>query len=555
MALSKKNQQVVEDIQNVVFPRLTTRVPVKSLVKIASKDLKHYLYENKSECFCTACEREFVLDSLDKHNLERKCPKCHKNVTVQRMNGTNCIDQYSAVAYPEIFGDYLVLRYYRLHTEYINLRNGKADIRKTINEVGRIVYTDSRSYRFALDWHGIWNYVNNSLFAVGGHCFHPYSNPMGYCGLNKLFVLNSYIYAPTFIQACKRFLNPYTMGYINEFATRRYKSEYDLSGHAKDFYNQFFEDFMVNKADQITEKIIKEGYSDLLTSYSATDYSGAIVSYVGKTIHKRFRPDRNILNILNVTKSEYAVIKDNIETLKDLHYMKSVGIAVTPDNIKAVSSLSYYRHTIKKYHLKDLKVANYVAKCGITTSEYFHYIRLLTEANMRVDEYAYPKDFRKSENDVMNTIDTLNALKRERELAEYKKKVATKNGIIHTICTALSEMKDIERYLGGSNGLLVKVPETAEELVEEGNRLHNCLRTYVDRVARGECLIFFIRRADRPDEPFYAMEYRNGEIRQLYADHNQHDKNYDVVYTFCSDFIKILNDLKLDTKSLAKAVA
>ena len=97
--------------------------------------------------------------------------------------------------------------------------------------------------------------------------------------------------------------------------------------------------------------------------------------------------------------------------------------------------------------------------------------------------------------------------------------------------------------------------DKAEELVEEGSRLHNCLRTYIDKVARGDCLIFFIRKADRPDEPFYAMEYCNGEINQLYADHNEHDSNYDVVYTFCSDFIKILNDLKVDTKSLAKAVA
>lgn len=39
---------------------------------------------------------------------------------------------------------------------------------------------------------------------------------------------------------------------------------------------------------------------------------------------------------------------------------------------------------------------------------------------------------------------------------------------------------------------------TADQLIEEGDVMNNCLGTYVNAVARGECLIFSVRRGKRP---------------------------------------------------------
>ena len=114
-------------------------------------------------------------------------------------------------------------------------------------------------------------------------------------------------------------------------------------------------------------------------------------------------------------------------------------------------------------------------------------------------------------------------------------------------------MPDIDEYIGGSRGLIVKVPENAQELISEGTKLHNCLSSYVDRVARGECIIFFIRRIDEPDKPFYAMEYRNGHINQLYTYNNKHDEDYDVVYTFFTGLVDILNKLNYQPREIVKA--
>ena len=67
-------------------------------------------------------------------------------------------------------------------------------------------------------------------------------------------------------------------------------------------------------------------------------------------------------------------------------------------------------------------------------------------------------------------------------------------------------------------GLLLKVPQNADEIREEGTILHHCVGTYVERVARGETNIFFVRKADAPDVPYYTLEWRENDIVQCRGD-------------------------------------
>lgn len=62
--------------------------------------------------------------------------------------------------------------------------------------------------------------------------------------------------------------------------------------------------------------------------------------------------------------------------------------------------------------------------------------------------------------------------------------------------------------------------KSGEEIKEEGRTLHHCVGTYVERVARGETMILFIRRIEKPAEPFYTMEFRDGKVVQCRGKHN-----------------------------------
>ena len=67
-----------------------------------------------------------------------------------------------------------------------------------------------------------------------------------------------------------------------------------------------------------------------------------------------------------------------------------------------------------------------------------------------------------------------------------------------------------------ADGLLIRPAGSQRELTEEGNALHHCVGTYGTRHATGKTAIFFIRRVDKPKEPFFTLEFdeENLTVRQ-----------------------------------------
>lgn len=71
------------------------------------------------------------------------------------------------------------------------------------------------------------------------------------------------------------------------------------------------------------------------------------------------------------------------------------------------------------------------------------------------------------------------------------------------------------------DALLIRPARDPEELAKESAALHHCVRTYVDKVARGSCVILFIRRTSEPDKPYFTLELSpDGKIVQCRGDHN-----------------------------------
>ena len=60
------------------------------------------------------------------------------------------------------------------------------------------------------------------------------------------------------------------------------------------------------------------------------------------------------------------------------------------------------------------------------------------------------------------------------------------------------------------------MPHILDEIRREGEALGHCVATYVDKVAEGKTLIFFIRRESEPDKPFFTLEWR-GAVIQCYG--------------------------------------
>lgn len=102
------------------------------------------------------------------------------------------------------------------------------------------------------------------------------------------------------------------------------------------------------------------------------------------------------------------------------------------------------------------------------------------------------------------------AEKKRREKLAAKKMAETKKAMEEIF----SRNDGVDAFQIKGKGLILVVPQSGDEIRKEGEALHHCVGGYVDRVARGETNIFFIRKADHPEKSYFTMEWRDNKIIQ-----------------------------------------
>lgn len=62
---------------------------------------------------------------------------------------------------------------------------------------------------------------------------------------------------------------------------------------------------------------------------------------------------------------------------------------------------------------------------------------------------------------------------------------------------------------------LIVFPSTAAAITKEGQTLHHCVGTYTERVAKGESIVLFLRKKDKPNKPYYTIEVSPRDFRVI----------------------------------------
>lgn len=97
------------------------------------------------------------------------------------------------------------------------------------------------------------------------------------------------------------------------------------------------------------------------------------------------------------------------------------------------------------------------------------------------------------------------------------------------------------------NGLILIVPANSDDIKKEGEVLHHCVGTYIERVARGETAIFFVREEKNPNKPYYTLEWRDNKVIQCRGMNNC--SVTDRVKAFIQAFEKRMNEQVKDKVS------
>lgn len=100
-------------------------------------------------------------------------------------------------------------------------------------------------------------------------------------------------------------------------------------------------------------------------------------------------------------------------------------------------------------------------------------------------------------------------------------------------------------------------PQGEADFIREGQQLHHCVGcgTYFKRHVEGVCMIFFIRKADEPDKPYFTTEVNveKRTIVQLYGDHDCRAPKE--IWNFVEQFCKRIESRGTDAQEGRKLTA
>ena len=484
--------------------------------------------KNLAACECTCCRKKMIIDRNKvrlRNNEKGSCPECGKRVTIKaRGKMPSRIRDERWVVYVDPRNDGFVWRYF--HARRIIDRMDPLKITEYLSEGARSFYT-FKDEKPSVD---IYEYTQYKQTGKLRWCHDGDKVQCGLCILYPGNLPQAWENTPLKYSALEILAkNAPTTALHYEWGLARFMEFPALEWMIKMGLNQ------------IAEHVINEGIH--------RNYNNRL-NYSGKTIY-------DILKLNKVDTRILQQIDGNTDELRLLQVAEQIGMQFKPDQLREYyetfeCNTDLIKRTKRKVSLH--KLVRYIAKesenypkgdhrgCWMGAYRYAEKEDPRTERkqNMARDWLEYlewckdlkydldnmfiymPKNFKKVHDRTAKEYQALQdkkaAAERKRREREAKKRMEQTKAALAEILETNGENKDAFSLKG--KGLILVVPKSADDIKAEGAALHHCVGTYVERVAKGETSIFFIRKQDAPDKSYYTMEWKNDQVWQCRGLHN-----------------------------------
>ncbi len=131
--------------------------------------------------------------------------------------------------------------------------------------------------------------------------------------------------------------------------------------------------------------------------------------------------------------------------------------------------------------------------------------------------------------DLIATHDRLVQRINEKAAIELEKSYEKKFPGLGKVC------KELQKYEWSDGEYAIVAPTRIADILSEGRCLNHCVTNerYFERMAKEESYILFLRRADKPDIPWYTLEVEpGGVIRQKRTKFNRQEKDLELAKAF-----------------------
>ena len=247
------------------------------------------------------------------------------------------------------------------------------------------------------------------------------------------------------------------------------------------------------------ENLAVQGYSKIMDGVMNSYYF--TVSTMAQYLNmKEKSPDK----ILDINKNERSIVRGcNLNEYKFyIKYRDEYGIRMTEEQMTTVKKVGLNMidslMTTKRYGKVSLvRLLSYLAKQKYDAIFLRDYWDMCVTLHGKITpETRWPKDVKSAHDELSRQI----RWKEEQALAAGFK--------------AQEEAFAPFAFVDKDTGLFIRVCHDQQEMINEGKILIHCVARYAESHSKGNTCIMLIRKIDKPEDPYFTLEYKEGKIAQ-----------------------------------------
>lgn len=487
--------------------------------------------KGKAEFECTYCKKTGIVDRAKmrlRNNEKGECPFCGSRVTYKAKGKMSCqiIDERWFI-YVDRQEKGFLLRYFnaRRHIRndsYIVGALNKNRIEETLHEYSRCFWTfiGMKPVKDSYEW-GVYHQRGNSRWIPDE---------------GKIYCMECILYPGNLPQAWEHTPMKYS---ALEILAQNIPATAFRYEDAMDVYLKF------PKLEWLCKMGLNQLAKDAVRGFQYNNIMVGKIDYKADTIY-------GILGLTKVNTKVLQEIDGNHYELRLLQVAQKYGIQMKPEQLKEFYETFECNTELLKAKNRKIslhKLCRYIEKeserypigdknyCRWNYS-YNRYTerkdpRIERKQNMANDWLEYigwckelkydlsnmfiymPNNFRKVHD---RTAEEYKALQDKKAAAEKRRREEAARKELEQTKKAMAEIfessEGMDAFSIKGKGLILVVPKNGDEIRAEGEALHHCVGGYVERVAKGETNIFFVRKADEPDKSYFTMEWNHNKIIQ-----------------------------------------
>lgn len=263
------------------------------------------------------------------------------------------------------------------------------------------------------------------------------------------------------------------------------------------------------------EMVMKSNLTHLTEYFVGGPYSEGhtkVLNRDGKTLHEVLNVSSQLLKIARPMNPTYEVLW----TMQDVYMTDNTMTREVFEEMAATRlSLKYFKDIAELYGIPYSKSLQYLQ------TAYDHQCIDKDEClTVWVDYLRMAKAIGIDLSDKAKMFPT--SLKKEHDIAVFAYR-AVKIEIDQKMFEERAQIN--KKYEFEDENLMAIIPNSPQEIIEEANAQNNCLRSYVERVRKGETIVVFVRKKDEPDKTYLSAEIYDGRLTQLKGYCNSNPRN------------------------------